>query len=52
MSGDWFFLLPILSIVFSITFPALGFYILYLFFKQGKERNAYLKEIVDELRKR
>ncbi len=52
MSGDWFFLLPMLSILFSLLLPAVGFYVLFLFYKQGRERNAYLKEVVEELRKK
>ncbi len=52
MSGDWFFLLPMLSILFSLLLPAVGFYVLFLFYKQGRERNAYWKEVVEELRKK
>jgi hypothetical protein len=47
--GDFFFLLPILIYLFLIGF---GIFIVLVFLKQGKERNALLKEIAEELRRR
>ncbi|MFD1863096.1 hypothetical protein ACTL32_10135 [Planococcus sp. FY231025] len=50
--GDLFFLLPIVSILFYLILVGFGIFIVLAFLKQGKERNALLKEIAEELRRR
>ncbi|WP_186763917.1 hypothetical protein [Planomicrobium sp. CPCC 101079] len=52
MSGDLFMLLPIISILFSLIPLAVGIFVVVAFLKQGKERNALLREIAEELRRR
>lgn len=52
MSTDLFMLLPIISILLYLLPIAFGIYVVFAFLKQGKERNAYLKEISEELRRR
>jgi hypothetical protein len=52
MSGDLFMLLPLISILFYLIPIAIGIYVLFVFLKQGKERNALLREIAEELRRR
>ena len=52
MMGDWFMLLPIFSLLFYVVLVGFGIFIVLSFLKQGKERNALLKEIAEELRRR
>ncbi|PSL41580.1 hypothetical protein B0H99_102264 [Planomicrobium soli] len=52
MSESLFMLLPILSILFTLIPIAVGIYVLFAFLKQGKERNALLREIAEELRRK
>ncbi|WKA59228.1 hypothetical protein QWY16_03480 [Planococcus shenhongbingii] len=51
MSGDLFMLLPIISIFFYLVMIAVIIYVVFTFLKLGKERNAYLKQIAEELRR-
>ncbi|HSP21262.1 MAG TPA: hypothetical protein VLQ20_02930 [Planococcus sp. (in: firmicutes)] len=52
MSGDLFMVLPLLTVLFNLVFIGIGVYVIFAFLKQGKERNVYLKEIAEELRRR
>lgn len=52
MSGDLFMLFPILALLFNLLLIGFAVFIVLSFLKQGKERNAYLKEIAEELRRR
>lgn len=47
-----FMLFPILTIVFSLVPIALAIYVVIMWVNLTKERNAYLKQIAEELRKR
>lgn len=49
MAGDFLMLFPLL---FNFVFIGVGVYIVFAFLKQGKERNALLKEIAEELRRK
>ncbi|WKA55482.1 hypothetical protein [Planococcus shixiaomingii] len=52
MSTDLFMLLPIISVLFTLIPVIAGIFVVYAFWKQGKERNALLKEILEETRRR
>lgn len=52
MMGDLLFLIPLLSLLFYVILIGFGVFIALSLLKQGKERNALLKEIAEELRKR
>lgn len=47
-----FMLFPILTIVFSLVPIALAIYVVIMWVNLTKERNTYLKQIAEELRKR
>lgn len=52
MGDAMFTIFPILAILFSLIPIALAIYAVLMWVKLTKERNAYLKEIADELRRR
>lgn len=52
MGDAMFMLFPILTIVFSLVPIALAIYVVIMWVNLTKERNAYLKQIAEELRKR
>ncbi|WP_158599123.1 hypothetical protein [Planococcus salinus] len=52
MSDAYFTFLPILSILFSLIPIAIAVFVIVMWVKLSKERNAYLKEIAEELRRR
>lgn len=52
MDGAMFTIFPILTILFSLVPIAIAIYLVIMWVNLTKERNAYLKQIVEELRKR
>lgn len=52
MSNAYFTLLPLLSLLIYLIPVVIAIYALVMWVKFSKERNAYLKEIAEELRKR
>lgn len=52
MGDAMFTIFPILTIVFSLVPIALAIYVVIMWVNLTKERNAYLKQIAEELRKR
>lgn len=52
MGDAMFTIFPILTILFTFIPIAIAIYVVLMWVKLSKERNAYLKEIADELRRR
>ena len=52
MSNVYFTLLPLLSLLIYLIPIAVAIYAIIMWIKLSKERNAYLKEIAEELRRR
>lgn len=47
-----FTIFPIIGLLFSILPLAIAVYVIVVWLRLTKERNAYLKEIAEELRRR
>lgn len=52
MSNAYFTFLPLLSLLIYLVPIAIAVYAIVMWVKLSKERNAYLKEIAEELRRR
>ncbi|WP_422122309.1 hypothetical protein DHX103_10895 [Planococcus sp. X10-3] len=52
MGDVMFTIFPILALLFSLIPIAIAIYLTIMWVNLSKERNAYLKEIAEELRKR
>lgn len=52
MMNDFFFFIPLLSIVFYLLVLGFAIFAVVIGLKLAKERNAHLKAITEELRRR
>lgn len=52
MMNDFFFFIPLLSILFYLLVLGFAVYAVVTALKLAKERNAHLKAITEELRRR
>ncbi|WP_298825228.1 hypothetical protein [uncultured Planococcus sp.] len=52
MMGDFFFFIPLLTILFYLVVLGFAVYAVVTGLKLAKERNAQLKAIAEELRRR
>ena len=52
MTDAMFMIIPILGLLFSLLPIAIAVFVIVIWLRLTKERNAYLKEIAEELRRR
>lgn len=52
MDGAMFTIFPIIGLLFSLLPIAIAIFVIVMWVNLTKERNAYLKEIAEELRRR